>query len=436
MRIGTERTFRLLKRRLRDVSKRFQNGYQNWVREGNLSAALRQVWEAGQPISRSQIVASSGLTKATVGSLLAQLQEWQLVVESGVSDPRPGRPATLIDLNPEGGRLIGAEIGVDDIKVVLCNLQGKIVWRRTVPTLENGPASMEQVLEKAEQLVQEAIDQSAQCHCRMFGIGVGVPGLVNRTTGTLLFAPNLQWRNLALRDRWEKRFDRPVFVENDAKAGAIGEQTWGKASHLNNFVYLSAGVGLGSGIVLDGRLLKGDGGFAGAVGHMTIEPDGPLCNCGNRGCWETLITPRAVVREVRRVASEGQMPALLAAEGVAGNVSSIRFEHLVKAAAQGDPLILDLFRRVGYYLGIGIANLINAFNPTLVILGGTLSLASDYVLPCARDEVMARALAEVRQDVEIMTSEFGPDACVVGGAALGLHAVLSNPMASIAKARI
>jgi predicted NBD/HSP70 family sugar kinase len=293
-----------------DLKKQYRTGDQNWVRERNVAIVLNYLWEAGQPISRADLTKISGLNKSTVGSLLAQLQSWGLVKESGISNQRPGRPGVLIDINPDAGRIIGAEIGVGFITVIVADMKAKVLWRRNTETTAAGKRltelSQAEVLEQAEHLLQEAITEATTCDCRLYGIGLGVPGLVNHATGTLLFAPNLDWRNVPLRDMWHQRFGVPVVVENEANAAALGEHMLGVAKQLDSFVYLSAGVGLGGGLVIDGQLYGGTGGYAGEVGHMTLEPEGPQCNCGNRGCWEMLVGPRAILQRVRQAATEGR----------------------------------------------------------------------------------------------------------------------------------
>jgi glucokinase-like ROK family protein len=410
------------------MERRYRTGDQIWVRERNLAILLSYLWEAGRPVSRTYLVEVSGLNKSTVGSLLTQLQSWGFVKESGRSDPRPGRPGVLIDLNPDAGRLIGVEIGVGFISVVVTDLKAQAIWRQKVETDTQVALTQTQILEQAERLVHEAIEATAH-EGYLFGIGVGVPALIDRATGTVLFAPNLKWSNVPLRDQWQERFGVPVMVENDANASALGEQMLGVAKQVDNFVYLSAGVGLGGGVIIGGKLYGGVGGFAGEVGHMTLEPDGPPCNCGNRGCWETLVGPVAIVQRVRQAAAQGRAPTLVALGEVNGNVNAIRLEHVLHAAAQGEPAVLDALDKVGRYLGIGIANLVNTFNPSLVVLGGALSLAGPYILPRAQQEVDARALAVVRQGVQITLSAFRFDACVIGGVTLILREILSNPTA-------
>lgn len=409
------------------MPSRYRTADQAWVRERNLSIVLNYLWEAGGPIARARLTEISGLNKSTIGSLLTQLEAWGFVRELGTQNVGPGRPGMLIDIAAEAGRIVGVEIGVDFISVVLADLKAHIVWQRKIDTNGVVRASQAQVLAQAEALVREALQQASAGNQRVLGIGLGVPGLVDHATGTLLFAPNLGWRDVPLREMWRAAFDVPVIVENEANAAALGEKMLGAARQVDNFIYLSAGVGLGGGLVVDGRLYGGVGGFAGEIGHMTLVPDGPQCNCGNRGCWETLIGPTAITERVRQAAALGQTPRLLALPGVGGEASAIRMQHVLAAAEQGEPAVLHVLDEVGRYLGIGIANLVNTFNPRLVVLGGILSLAGPYILPRAQQEVKVRALAAAREALCIELSAFGFDACVMGGVSLIVREVLGNP---------
>ncbi len=407
--------------------RRYRTGDQNWVRERNLSIVLRYIWDAGQPIARARLTEISGLNKSTMGNLLAQLQAWRFVRETGTVKVGPGRPGTLMDIDPDGGRLIGAEIGVDFISVVLTDLKAQVVWRKQIDTngLSRQPAD---IIAQTERLFQEALAETRAADCRLLGIGVGVPGLVDHATGTLLFAPNLGWSHVPLREKWQ-RLGVPVIIENEANAAALGEHMIGVAKHLDNFIYLSAGVGLGGGLMIDGKLYGGVGGYAGEIGHMTLVPDGPQCACGNRGCWETFVGPTAILARVREAAQRGQTPILMSLPQVLGDVRAIRMQHVFEAAARGEEAVRQVLDEVGRYLGIGIANLLNAFNPSLVVLGGVLSLAGPYLLPRVRREVEARALSAARSKVDIKLSAFKFDACVMGGASLIVREILNDPSA-------
>ena len=406
---------------------RYRTADQNWVRERNLSIVLRYIWEAGGPITRARLTEISGLNKSTIGALLTQLQAWGFVREIGTQNVGPGRPGVLIDINPDAGRIIGAEIGVDFISVVLADLRANVVWRRQIDTNGALKLGQQQVMAETETLVREAIEQAQANNLRVLGIGLGVPGLIDHMTGTLLFAPNLGWRDVPLRDMWQAAFQVPVIVENEAKAAALGEKMLGVARDNDNFLYLSAGVGLGGGFVIDGKLYGGAGGFAGEIGHMTLVPDGPQCNCGNRGCWETLIGPRAILDRVRQAATLGHTPILMALPEVNGDANAIRMTHVLQAAALNEPAVLNAFNEVGRYLGIGVASLINAFNPSVVVLGGVLSLAGPYILHYAQQEVNVRALTAARESVTICLSAFKFDACVMGGISLIVREILNSP---------
>lgn len=329
-----------------------------------------------------------------------------------------------MELSPDGGCAVGVEIGVDFISVVLTDFVAKVLWRQRIPSDPKDNQSA--IIERAETVIQKALDIGKERGLKPLGIGVGVPGLVDIRQGNLIFAPNLRWRDVPLQQMWTQRFELPVFVENEANAAALGEYYFGIARDVQNFIYLSAGVGLGGGIVIGGRLFRGSGGYAGEIGHMTVDSDGVLCGCGKRGCWETVVGPRAIVRRVREALEnngESRIRAL-----VDNDLSHIDVNIVVRAAEAGDPVAQTALEEVGVQLGIGIGNLINAFNPELVVLGGALSLASSFLLPVIRQTIQEHALAQPHEIVKVAASAHGADACVMGTIALVLDDILREPM--------
>jgi glucokinase-like ROK family protein len=413
------------------MKTRYRTGDQNWVRERNLAIMLNYIWEAGQPIARPRLTEISGLNKSTVGALLTQLETWGFIRETGHSASHPGRPGALIDLNPDAGRMIGIEIGVVYMAIALTDMKAQIVWERRVETAFDSSQPQDQneatVLEQAEQLLDEAYAVARVGGYRVFGIGVAFPGLIDHARGTVLFAPNLGWRNVPLRERWWKRFGVPVIVENDANAAAIGEQMLGVARLEDNFIYLSASIGLGAGIVIDRKIYGGVGGFAGEVGHTTVKPDGPLCKCGNRGCWETLITPKAILQRVREEVLAGQSPTLLPMFDE--HAPHYRLNDFLPAADRGEQAVLRALEETGSYLGIGVANLINIFNPSMVVLGGVFNLVGPYLLEFVQREVDNRTLSDTREVVTVTLSAFRFYDGVIGGVSLILREILNNPTA-------
>jgi predicted NBD/HSP70 family sugar kinase len=183
---------------------------------------------------------------------------------------------------------------------------------------------------------------------------------------------------------------------------------------------------LGGGIVLNRQVLPGASGFAGEVGHMTMDPHGPRCNCGNFGCWETFVSQWAVFRRIREAVEGGKVSSLLAM--TQGNLDSLSFPMVIEAARNGDAVALAALEETGRYLGIGLANLINALNPQRVVFGGILSVGHEYLMPVIREVVQQRALRWSRESAEIVIAAYGQDACVMGGVATVFHHVLAQPL--------
>ena len=316
------------------------------------------------------------------------------------------------------------EIGVDFISVILTDFVANILWRQRVRSDLMEDQIL--VLDRASELTQKAVDIGMGENLRPLGIGVGMPGLVDMARGRLIYAPNLLWDNVPVRLMWSQRFDLPIFVENEANAAALGEYYFGVARGVENFIYLSAGIGLGGGIMIDGKLFRGKHGYAGEVGHMTVDPDGELCGCGKRGCWETKVGTRAVICGIRNILANGTQSLIY--DLVDGDINHITTDIVVQAARSGDSVAVEALQNVGEYLGIGVVNLINIFNPELIVLGGALSLANEFLMPAIENTVCESALEPSCEGVKFATSVHGEDACVMGSVALVLDDILREPM--------
>ena len=376
------------------------------------------------PLSRAELAARIGLNRSTVSIIVNNLIEEGLIQETDLQSAKVGRPGMLLELNPKGGFAIGVELGVDSISVILSDFVAQVQWREQA--CSDPDEDQIAILDRAAILTQHALDFGLSQGLRPLGIGMGVPGLVDLRQGKLIFAPNLHWENVPLRLIWSQRFNLPVFVENEANAAALGEYYFGVAQGVSDFIYLSAGIGLGAGIMLNGKLFRGSNGYASEVGHMTVDPDGELCGCGKRGCWETQVGPRAVLRRVRKTLESG-VPSVLC-DLLSGDLDRISFESVVQAASQGDPVALRALQVVGERLGIGVANLVNVFNPELIVLGGALNRASPILLPIVASLINENGLAPASENVRIAASAHGIDACLMGAIALVLDDILREPI--------
>ena len=267
------------------------------VRQHNAALVLQQV-RLHAPLSRADLAKRIGLNRSTVSSIVSQLLDLNLIHETAFQTDKVGRPGLSLALNPCGGGAIGVEIDPAGVRVILTDFLANVLWRRRV-RVEVGEAQ-ETYLHCAEEMVRQALHQAQTRNVRVLGMGAVLPGLVEVAQGTLIYAPALRWHNLPLRQRWQQRFHLPVTVENQANAAALGEYYFGAACNVGNFLYLGAGATMSGGILINGELFRGRGGFAGEIGHMTLDPDGLVCNCGRRGCWETRVSPQAVVAHYLR----------------------------------------------------------------------------------------------------------------------------------------
>jgi predicted NBD/HSP70 family sugar kinase len=240
---------------------------------------------------------ATGLNRSTISSIINSLVDDGLVQETTFQSDRVGRPGLLLELNPSGGFAVGLEIGVDFLSVIVADFTANILWRERVESDPN--RGQDAIIDHAFDIIEQALEVGRSHSLRPLGIGIGIPALIDLQRGRVMLAPNLGWQDTPVRLMCMQRFKLPVIVENDGNASALAEYYFGAAHDVQDFIYLSAGVGLGAGIVLGGKLLRGTHGFAAEIGHMVADPNGELCACGKRGCYETLVSPRPVVRRVQ-----------------------------------------------------------------------------------------------------------------------------------------
>lgn len=406
--------------------KKYRTGDQELVREINLSTVMRCLHE-GAPLSRARMADLTGLNKTTVSSLVEELVSRGLIGEVGKDTSTSGRPATLFDIDPTAGCIVGVALGVDFASVVLADFVGQVHWRHLQET--DPSASQGAIMDLTLQLIDEAIQANASCEppARLLGLGLATPGTVDVDNGLLIFSPNLQWHNVAFRKILSEHTSLPTIVDNDANAAAMAEHLFGVARNIQDFIFIFAGVGVGGGLFLNGELYRGAGGFAGEIGHTNfmVESYQPPCRCGNRGCWETFTNQGSVIRRVRARLEVGRNS--LVNNLMAEQNAPLTLPLIIEAAEMGDKESIEALTETGELMGLGIANLIDIFNPERVVLGGALSMAGKYLLPPIEKAVKRTALPEIHTQVEIVLSAFGPDASVMGAAALVVEAILSNP---------
>jgi glucokinase-like ROK family protein len=395
---------------------------QTVVRESNLSSVLRHLHEQ-ITLSRAQIANATGLNKSTVSSLVDELIEGRLIYETGTNSGNAGRPATLLEINPNAGGIVGMELGVDFVSVVLTNFLGDILWQK----IENAdPAKkVDSTIKQSLRVINAAIAEGKARNLRILGLGLAIPGMVDVKEGVLVLAPNLNWRNVPLRKICEEDTGLPVFVDNDANAAAIGEHLFGVGKQIRDFIFIYAGTGIGGGLFLSNELYRGKNGFAGEFGHAPIISNSFQVPNNGLGDWEAYASQNSIIQRVRTSLETGQESIL--DHLMQKRKASLSILLIKEAADGGDKVSLEAFANTGEALGVGIANLVNTFNPEMVILGGPLSAVGNYLLPSIKVTVENLAFPEMSKYVEIINSEFGENASVIGAIALVVNDILSNP---------
>ena len=392
---------------------------QDALRQHNLALVLQYI-AADEPVSRARIAAGTSLTKTTVSSLVDDLVSARLVTELGPeARGQIGRPGSALVLNRAGFVGIGLEINVDYIAVCVADLVGEVRYLRTRPR-DNRGQSPAKVLARALRMTRTAIASAEGAQLTLAGLAVAVPGPVETDRGLLRLAPNLGWVDVPVAEILADRLAMPgvpVVADNEANLAALGELWFGGHGDLGDFIHVSGEIGVGGGIVVGGELFRGVRGFAGEIGHVVVEPDGPRCRCGARGCLEQVAGQEAILRAAGLTGTVGTS---LGRQG--GSV-----DELLARARDGEPDTLRAIESAGRALGIGLSATVNVVDPSTVVLGGLYAALEPWLSKPLLEELRERAIALGWSPVRLLASRLGPDAAVRGAAGAVVKRVLSEP---------
>ncbi|MFE2412534.1 ROK family protein [Kitasatospora sp. NPDC059408] len=390
-------------------------------RRANLGLVLRLLRDDG-PRTRTRIADDTGLPKATVSNLTAELLEGGLIREGGTERDRTtvGRPGQSVEIDGTGVHGIGAEIDVDYVSLLAVNLKGEVTAEKRVP-FDVRAAGPDAVLDTAARLIARGADRLRRAGGRVVGVTLATPGTVDLATGTVTYASNIGWSGVRALDGLRRRLGPTapeLHLENDAKLGALAEYVPASADGVRDLVHVTGQTGVGVGIIAGGQLLRGTGGYAGEVGHLRLVPSEQPCACGRRGCWETAVGRDALLRHA---ADPGDMvwDPMIDVER--------RLAELRARARAGDPRTLDALRRIADALAPGIALLVDILNPRLVVLGGHFAFFGEHLLPGVTEQVHDLVMAPNAGGCEIVLSRTGLTATTRGAALLALDAVYRDP---------
>jgi len=385
-------------------------GDQQLLKQINRMALVRQL--CSEPgLSRAALAETVGLTKSTVSLLVRELLDEGWLTETELrATGALGRRATPLQLDGSRLALLGADLGIDTARIVATNLLGEVLEERVLP-YQDGADATACIAAVGDVLVDLSRAGGALAGRTMLGTGVGLHGVVDDATGVLHYAPHLGWRNVDVGSQLRAQFDGtplaglPLFIQNEANVAALAELEFAGQSGADPLIYLSLGYGVGAGIIVNGRLMTGQFGFAGEVGHTILQQGGPPCSCGRRGCADALIGLQALVDEVY---------------GKAG-VSPAQADRLFEQSAAGEAVAAKAVEAAGRHLGVLLNNLWVAFDPMCIVLGGAALRLGERLIEPARRVLDDYASATLLPAPAIRTPHFGLNAIAIGGCAIVRH---------------
>ncbi|AUJ23959.1 ROK family transcriptional regulator [Virgibacillus dokdonensis] len=390
-----------------------QRGTFQLMKSVNKSIILNKI-RTCEPISRAQIAKETELTPPTVSSIVKELLEQGMVYEQKKATSMGGRRPTMLYINKTAYYLVGVDAGPEKIKAIVADLGGRILGR--ISYVLNTPITEASFLDVMKQSINEVVRHANVKMEEVMGIGVAMHGVVEIATGRALYAPNLQLTDIPIKEALEQEFRVTVKVENDARAMALGEAWFGGHGDLGSMVTVNLGRGVGAGIVTDGKLFHGAKDIAGEIGHMTIDINGEICECGNRGCLQTFATGSAIaMRAERKLAERGEVHSF-----------KLTAESVFELAKSGNELYLDVLEETGFAIGIGLTNVIHIVNPGKIVLGGGVMKSEEFLLPIIKKTVNNNALTEGAKNTEVKVTKLGKDATVLGAVALLLVEIFDS----------
>jgi len=366
------------------------------------------------PISRVEIAQKTHLSAATITNITAELIENNLILEKEEGNSSGGRKPILLALNPKGAYVIGLKLSADHVTGALTNLKADVLLKKTNLLKER---SLDTAMSAIVDIVGSLLNDTKVLKENLLGVGLGLAGIVNAENGVLKYSSIFDWHDVNIAELLTKRLNVPIYVDNDVNTLALTENWFGVGRGTDNFLLVTVGRGVGMGIVINGQIYRGGFGGAGEFGHTVIEINGPLCDCGKRGCLESIASDPAIMKKVNEEISRGELPK---------SVKDIN--ELITLGQDGNAVAQRIFARAGEALGVGIANLVNIFNPQLIILSGEGIRAGELLLKPMRASIYKNVFNGLLDDVEIRVDALDDDAWARGAAGLVLQQLFESPI--------
>jgi predicted NBD/HSP70 family sugar kinase len=391
-------------------------GSRELIRAINRSNVLNSIKTRG-PISRIEIARASGLSAATVSGITSELIEGGLILEKEAGDSLGGRRPIPLVLNPRGGYVIGFKLAEDHITGALTDLNAKVIANRT---FQLSGRSIDSVILALGEGVKALLEDGAIHKDQLFGVGVGLAGIIDAQNGILRHSPYFGWRNVPLQELLQTQLGVSATVDNDVNTLTLTEQWFGMGQGIDNFLTVTIGRGVGLGMVINGQLYRGTHGGSGEFGHTVIDPNGPLCDCGKSGCLEALVADPGLIRDAKEKLGS----------------KSLTMDELLGRAEKGDKKARAIFSTAGETLARGVANLINVLNPKLIIISGEGVRAGNLLFDPMRIAIDKYVMPGLAEDTEIRIDTWDDTAWARGAAGLVLGELFKSPIYGVPVASV
>lgn len=404
--------------------RRSKQGKISSIKEMNTKNILDIIRKHG-PISRIEIADITGLTPATITNITSELIDNNLVIEGETGDSSGGRKPIMLKIRSDYYRVIGIYIGSRKLRIITSDLLANIKHKKEIK-YDKECVTIEYIKELLDEELIPIIQKYKSKNKKVVGIGVGINGIVDNKRGISIVAPNLGWKNVNIAEMLYESYGIPVFIDNNTRTMALGENWFGSGKNASSFFCLNIEYGVGGSFFIDDNPINGVAFGAGEIGHTTVDINGELCSCGNRGCLETVASAKALLKQAYEQYSDNKESTIFKGKEIK-SPSDINPEDLYEAARQGDELAISLIKKMGENIGIGIANVINILNPELVIINGEIISVGDLLLGPIIDTVKKRGFANSVNSTGIVLSKLGSVAYLKGAVVLATQYIFDKP---------
>lgn len=365
-------------------------------------------------ITKQQIAKELGINITTISDLVNQFKDKNRIIkETGDGSSSGGRKPKVYAINSELGYIVGIDVGGTNTRGILTDLSGNLIHYLKIKT--KAREGKDAVLARVISVVNELITLTKIPRGKLFGIGMSISGIINSYEGVSIFCPNIPgWENFPIKQIMEKEFNIPVCIDDSVRCAAVAEKRFGIAKDHDNFIFISIGKGIGMGAFIDGKIYRGSMGLAGELGHITVSEDGPLCNCGNKGCLEAIASGPGILKRAQEGIKNGIVTSI--SKEINNNFEKLSVEIISRAANEGDKFAYYLINRTGEYIGIAIAAALNLFGSDLVVLWGGILECGDIILDAIKRTVKMRALEFISKRVRIEKTSIGDNIAALGAA--------------------